>query len=120
MKVSRADTDSDHAERVPTRKNTIAVQSSEFQAEVRGELILLGAKGMRMIHFGNVGQCVFGRESSSAKSVVGRHVLLIQERVRSGEIRTEKWKREYNTADNDAQWGQCRCTSETCEDAEME
>ena len=71
---------------------------------------MLGAKSM-MIDFGeDVAQCVLGTDSSSAKSIVGRRgagrirhlhcpVLWLQERVDSGEIRTEKRKGEHNTAD---------------------
>ena len=40
-------------------------------------------------------------ENGSAKSVMGRHVLSIHECVESGGIRTEKWKRKYNTADSE-------------------
>ena len=69
--------------------------------------MLLGAKSMMMIDVGNVGQCMFGTESSSDKSVMGIHVLLIQEHVESGEIRTEKWKGAHNTADKWDRSGTC-------------
>ena len=39
--------------------------------------------------------------SSSVKSDE-QHVLWLQERVDSGEIRMEEWKRKFNTADNGA------------------
>ena len=48
---------------------------------------------MMTIDFGNdVKQCVLGTGSSLVKSVVERPMLLIQDRVEAGEIRTEKWK----------------------------
>ena len=42
---------------------------------------------------------MFGTASGSVKSTMTRHVLLTQECPESGEIRTEKWKREYSVAD---------------------
>ena len=77
--MSRVDTDSDHAEYVSTRKSTIAVESwmqstrslsvaeSEFDAEVKGALIVLRAKSMMMIDLRNVGQCVIGTQKISQK-----------------------------------------------------
>ena len=76
---------------------------SEFHVKVISALILFGATSMMMIDFGIVGQCVFGTQSSSTESVMRRHVLLIKECVESGEIRTEKRKRKYNTADNETE-----------------
>ena len=85
VKVSREDTDSDCAECVLTRKSTIAVGSwmqntrrlsgteSEFYAKVICALILLGAKCMMMIMMAMLAS-VFGTESSSAKSAMGRHL----------------------------------------------
>ena len=71
----------------------------EFIARVEGVMILLDAKSM-MIDFGrNVGQCALCTSSSSVKSDE-QHVLWLQERVDSGEIRTEEWKRKCNTADH--------------------
>ena len=60
-----------------------------------------------MIDFGeDVAQCVLNTDSSSAKSITERrgarrirHLLWLQERVDSGETRTEKRKGEHNTAD---------------------
>ena len=59
-----------------------------------------------MIDFGeDVGQCVLGTVSSSSKSIMERcgagrdcPMLWLQERVDSGEIRTQKRKGEHNTA----------------------
>ena len=63
-------------------------------------MILRDAKSM-MIDFGrHVGQCVLCTSSSFVKSDE-HHVLWLQERVDSGEIRTEEWKRKCNTADNE-------------------
>ena len=88
----------------------MSVAESEFYARVKGASILLGAKSM-MIDFGeDVAQCVPGTDSSSAQSIMERcgagrirHLhcvmLWLQERVDSGEIRTEKRKGEHNTAD---------------------
>ena len=71
---------------------------------------MLGAKSM-MLDFGeDVAQCVLGTDSSSAKSIMERRgagrirhlhcpMLWLQERVDSGEVRTEKRKGEHNTAD---------------------
>ena len=81
----------------------VSVAESEFYVKVTSALILFGATSMMMIDFGNVGQCVFGTQSSSTKSVMRRHVLSIQECVESGEIRTEKRKRKYNTADKETE-----------------
>ena len=58
----------------------------------------------------DVGQCVLGTDSSSAKSIMERRgsgrtrrlhfrTLRLQERVDSGEIRSEKRKGEHKTAD---------------------
>ena len=66
---------------------------SEFHVKVISALILFGATSMMMIDFDNVGQCVFGVQSSTIKSVMRRHVLLIQECLESGELQTEKRKR---------------------------
>ena len=64
-----------------------------------------------MVDFGeDVAQCVLGTDSSSAKSIMERRgagrsrhlhfpMLWLQERLDSGEIRTEKRKGEHNTAD---------------------
>ena len=114
VKAPHEDTDSDHAERVPRRKSTIKIGSciqstrslsvaeSEFDAGVQGEFILLEAKSLMMIGFGNdVRQCVLGTDSSLVKRVVERPMLWFPGRVESGEIRTEKWKGEYNTADSE-------------------
>ena len=62
-------------------------------------MILLDAKSI-MIDFGrDVEQCVLCASSSSVKSDE-QHVLWLQERVDSGETRTEEWKGKCNTADN--------------------
>ena len=90
-----------------TRSSSVA--ESEVYAGVKGASILLGAKSM-MIDFGeDVGQCVSGTDSSSAKSVLKRRgagrirhlrcpMWCLSQRVNSGEIRTEKRKGEHNTA----------------------
>ena len=110
--VSCVDTGSNHAESVLKRKCTINIHESwsrstrkpsvtelEFIARVEGVMILLDAKSM-MIDFGrDVGQCVPCASSSSVKGDE-QHVLCLQERVDSGEIRTEEWKRKCDTADN--------------------
>ena len=80
MKAPHEDTDGGHTGDVFTRKSTMAVESwmqatrgvivaeSEFYVKVISALILFGATSMMMIDFGNVGQCVFGTQSSSTKS----------------------------------------------------
>ena len=72
--------------------------------------MLLAAKS-NMIDFGeDVAQCVLGTDSRSANSIMERRgagrirhlrcpMLWLQERVDSGQIRTEKRKGEHNTAD---------------------
>ena len=81
----------------------LSVVESEFYAGVKGGTILLGAKYM-MIDIGeNVAQCVLDVESCSANRIMERRwagrirhlhcpMLWLQERVDSGEIRTEKRK----------------------------
>ena len=93
VKAPRVDTDSDYAGCVLTRKSTtgahifhgvisikagswtqgtrsLSVAESEFYAGIKGASILLGAKSM-IIDFGeDVGQCVLGTDSSSAKSIM--------------------------------------------------
>ena len=88
----------------------VCVAESEFYAGVNGAWILLGAKSM-LLDFGeDVGQCVLGTDSRSAKSLMERGgggrirhlhcpMLWRQKRVDTGEIRTEKRKGEHNTAD---------------------
>ena len=120
MKAPRVVTDSDYAECVLTRKSTtgahlgLSVAGSEFYAGVKGAWILLAAKSM-MIDFGkDVGKCVLGTDSTSAKSIMKRReagrirhlhcpMLWLRERVDSVEIRTEKKKSEHNTADTGTQ-----------------
>ena len=89
---------------------SLSVAESEFYAGVKGASILPFAKSM-IIDFGeDVAQCVLGTDSSSAKSIMERRgarrirhlhcpMLQMQERVDSGEIRTEKRKGEHNAAD---------------------
>ena len=80
---------------------SLSVAESEFYAGVKDDLILLGAKCM-MVDFGeDVGQCVLGTDSCSTKSIMARRgagrlrhlhcpMLRLEERVDSGQIRTEK------------------------------
>ena len=84
----------------------MSVAESEFYAGVKCASILLGAKSMMMDFGEDVAQCVLGTDSSSAKTIMDRAgrirhlhcpMLWLQERVDSGEIRTEKRKGEHNT-----------------------
>ena len=92
----RADTDSDCAGCVLTRKSmtfahlfhgvnlikagswtqgmrSLSVAESEFYAGVKGGSTLLIAKSMMMDFGENVAQCVLGADSSSTKSIMERH-----------------------------------------------
>ena len=93
--LGREDTDGGHTEDVLTRTrvhlfrsvSVFAIESwiqstrslhvavSEFYSEVEGAPILFGVKSTMMIEF--------GIENSSAKNVMRRHVLMIQECVRN-------------------------------------
>ena len=93
-----------------TRRFSVA--EPEFYSAVKGGSILVGAKSMTIDFGEDVGHCVLGTDSSSAKSILERRgagrirhlhcsMLWLQERVDSADMRTEKRKGEHKTADID-------------------
>ena len=117
VKVSRLDVKNDQVECAFTGQSMIRIhfqlcrftqnwkwdkKHTKLCVTVEGALILLEAKSMMTIDFDkDVGQRVLVTDYMSVKSVMGRHVL-ISGFVEFGEIRTEKWKERYNTAESEA------------------
>ena len=91
--------------------------------------MLLGATSV-MIDFGDdVGQCVLGTDSSSAKSIMERReagrikhlhcpVLCLQERVDSGEVRTVKRKGRAQHCRHWHDGSDCTSAQETLDNVE--